>query len=99
MDFLMFAQIFLSPQVKRNVIISNKRGTRHAERISTCDFKKLGNIPTAISPLGGPRRPHKKQENIKKISKAHRIMAQYSVSPPKNENFVYINKKLLKNGN
>ena len=31
----MFAQIFLSPQVKRNVIISNKRGTRHAERITT----------------------------------------------------------------
>ena len=30
----MFAQIFLSPQVKRNVIISNKRGTRHAERIT-----------------------------------------------------------------
>ena len=25
-DFLMFDQIFLSPQVKRSVIISNKRG-------------------------------------------------------------------------
>ena len=26
-DFLMFDQIFLSPQVKRSVIISNKYGT------------------------------------------------------------------------
>ena len=26
-DFLMFDQIFLSPQVKRSVIISNKHGT------------------------------------------------------------------------
>ena len=26
LDFLMFDQIFLSPQVKRNVVISNKQG-------------------------------------------------------------------------
>ena len=34
-DFLMFYQIFLSPQVKRIVIISSKYGIRVAERHKT----------------------------------------------------------------
>ena len=42
-DMLMFYQIFLSPQLKRIVIISNKY-LRVAERLKTYDLTKLGNI-------------------------------------------------------
>ena len=35
LDFLMFDQIFPSQQMKRSVIISNKHGTRVAERLNT----------------------------------------------------------------
>ena len=55
----MFDQIFPSQQVKRSVIISNKHGTRVAERLSTYDFKKLGHMTMTPSPLDRPRCPHK----------------------------------------
>ena len=43
-DFLMFYQIFLSPQVKRCTIITYKHGIYMAERLKTSDLRKLGNI-------------------------------------------------------
>ena len=45
-DFLMFYQIFLSPQVKRIVIISNKHGIYELphELPNDLSLKKSGNI-------------------------------------------------------
>ena len=64
----MFYQIFLSPQMKRWVIITYIHGyiraaSRVAERLKTEDLRKLGNIT--------------------KVSKAHRMIAQRPVPPPK----------------
>ena len=45
LDLLMFYQSFLSPQVKRIVIISNKLGIyKLLNDFKTYDLKKLGNI-------------------------------------------------------
>ena len=44
-NFLMFKQIFLSPQTKRSVIISNKQvASQVAKRLKTYDPRKLGTI-------------------------------------------------------
>ena len=51
-DFLMFNQIFLSPQVKWSVIISNKHGI----------YELPHELPTAFSTMGGPERPYKKKK-------------------------------------
>ena len=70
----MFYQIFLSPQVKRWVIITYKHGIYElphklpnvsliAKRLKTQDPRKLG--------------------NIRKVPKPHRMIAQRPVPPPK----------------
>ena len=43
-DFLMFCWIFLSSQVKRTVIISNKHGIYELPHKLANDLRKLGNI-------------------------------------------------------
>ena len=48
----MFNQIFLSPQVKWSVIISNKHGI----------YELPHELPTAFSTMGGPERPYKKKK-------------------------------------
>ena len=86
-ELLMFDQIFLTPQVKRSVIISNKHGlyellytsvTGVAQQIQTQDPLKL--------------------VYTRKIPKPHKTIAQRSVSHP-NKGFVNTSKKLLKNRN
>ena len=86
-ELLMFDQIFLTPQVKRSVIISNKHGlyellytsvTGVAQQIQTQDPLKL--------------------VYTRKIPKPHKTIAQRSVPHP-NKGFVNTSKKLLKNRN
>ena len=67
-SFLMYYQTFLSPQVKRSVIISNKNGIYNLP--SDLILRILGN------------------QGISDKSKFHTIIAQGSVIPPQNENFV-----------
>ena len=43
-DFLMFYQIFFSPQVKRSTIISNKHGINELLHDLPNDFRLLGNF-------------------------------------------------------
>ena len=80
----MFCQIFLSPPVKRSVIIINKHGICKLphelpeDLIKTEDFRKI--------------------ENIRKTSKIHRIKPS-AKSSSQNENFVNTSKRLLKNRN
>ena len=56
-DFLMFYQIFLSTQVKRREIISNKYGICVLPHELP---KEL--LPTALSSLGGLTCPHEKKK-------------------------------------
>ena len=85
----MFDQIFVSPQVKRIVIISNKHGIYKLPHELPNDLRL---IPTAFSPLGGLGAHTRKKKktydlrklgNIKKISKVHRIIAWCSDLLPK----------------
>ena len=78
----MLYQIFLSPQVKRIEIISNKHGIYELSYELTNDLRYYD---------------LRKLENIKKISNPDRIIAQRQPPGPQNENFVNTSKKLLKN--
>ena len=69
-DFLLFYQISFSPQVKRSGIIYKKTWyIRVASRVA--------------DPLkSGPQETRKYQENLRKISKPHKIIAQPAAHPP-----------------
>ena len=69
-DFLLFYQISFSPQVKRSGIIYKKTWyIRVASRVA--------------DPLkSGPQEMRKYQENLRKISKPHKIIAQRAAQPP-----------------
>ena len=68
-DFLILYQIFLSPQVKRIEIISNKHGIYELSYELTNDLRYYD---------------LRKLENIKKISNPYRIIAQRpALRPPK----------------
>ena len=68
-DFLLFYQISFSPQVKRSGIIYKKTWyIRVASRVA--------------DPLkSGPQEMRKYQENLRKISKPHKIIAQRAAQP------------------
>ena len=85
-DFLMFYQIFLSPEVKRCAIITYKHGIYKLPH-------KLTNYlrPTAFSPLGGLANTRKEKDSDHRIlgytrivPKPHRTPAQHA-SPRPNE--------------
>ena len=82
-DFLLFYQISFSPQVKRSGIIYKKTWyIRVASRVA--------------DPLkSGPQETRKYQENLRKISKPHKIIAQRAAQPPPPNT----TKKLPKNRN
>ena len=87
-ELLMFDQIFLTPQVKRSMIISNKHGLYELLTIDKCHRS----CPTNSDPGS------LKISISRKISKLHKIIAQRPVSHP-NKGFVNTSKKLLKNRN
>ena len=63
----MLDKIFVSPQVKGIVIISNKHGIYHLPHELPNELRlsfktKPYLYPTAFSPLGGPLCPHKKKD-------------------------------------
>ena len=68
-DFLMFWQIFLSPQVKRYAITTYEHGIY--ELPNDLRLRKLGNYD------------FRKSGSIRKVSKPYRIIAQCPVSLPK----------------
>ena len=79
-----FYQIFLSPQVKQSVIISNKCGTYRPSNELLNDLR-LGSLEIT------------KLRNIRKILKPHRIMAQRPASPPPKKKIANTSKKPMKN--
>ena len=62
-DFLMFDQIFPSPQVKGSVIISNKYGKYKLPYEFLNDLRLR--IPTAFSPLGGAFVPAQEKKRLR----------------------------------
>ena len=86
----MFYQIFLSPQVKRWTIITYKDGIYESPHKLANKLRLRIFSPTAFSPLGGPRCPHKKKKktqdlrklgSVRELSKPHRMIAQCPVPP------------------